>query len=381
MKWRISVMMMMMMILISAMIIMEAEETEGSITSTAKRFVESVGEKIGFVDPLTGDEFVPNPNEAETLHTHTTNTFNADQQHQHQQPDFVENKAEQAKDKLGEMKEKAEDYAEHTKDYVQNFAGEMKEKMGNAKEKMGNFAENIKENSENFNENIKERMRSARDRVNENAENMKENTKYRMGNAKERVENFAENVKEKMGNVKEKMGNYAENIKENIVESTENIAGNVIEKMGSVKEKIGETAEKVLPKEVIDLADPISETFQSGVNKVKRNLDKAYDWKNKMTEKLMGFISQQEGGEMSRDEIKENDLIINWAKREGFEEIIPMIRAKHFDLDKLSTINTSNIKDELGVIDPSYANRIVDSIDLLFDDVGVTNVDENQSLL
>ena len=72
--------------------------------------------------------------------------------------------------------------------------------------------------------------------------------------------------------------------------------------------------------------------------------------------------------------INENELIIEWAKREGFDEIVPILIEKNYDLEKLGSLNTYNIKDELKITDQSYALRIIDSIDSLFE---VVDFDHN----
>jgi len=134
-----------------------------------------------------------------------------------------------------------------------------------------------------------------------------------------------------------------------------------------VVENVENAAHKVAD-EFIDITDPISDTIKSGAQRVQRNLDKLQDVKKYVLQKL--GVKKYQGDLDNKDEkLAETRMIIDWAKDEGFDDIISILEEKHFTFQQLGDINTSNIKDELGVTDDSYAIRIVDSIDQLFEEV------------
>jgi len=320
-------------LLIGAIVIFQAEEAESSIIpERAKRFVESV------------------ENTAENI---------------------IENVAE----KIGFASEKTKEKAAEASEVVKEKSFESKEQLREdatfAKEKVDNYADQVRRNTDTVMDNFKEKARdtkeklgNAKEKVETYAEGVKENIKEKAQNVKEGAENLAGNVKRNAKNAKEKVEEVAGDVKE----EASNFAGEMKEKVGIAKDKIVDVAEnvaeKVLPQEVIDMVDPISETIQGGVLKAKEKLSKLANYKDKIIRKL--FPTDED---YSLEKVNEQDLIVKWAKRNGFEEIVPVLISKNYDLEKLGTINTSNIQDEFNISDRSYSLRIIDAIDDLFDNV------------
>jgi len=227
----------------------------------------------------------------------------------------------------------------------------------NVKETFQENAENFQERAPDASENIKDNLRYEREKF-ENEGDQESNAK---DHTKEVVTNFAENVIDKMEEAKERAGSSAENIRDKV----EDYAENLRDTYGYAKDRAGDFADTV-KEEVVDITDPISDTIRAGVNTVRRNFDKLLDVKDKILEKLH-FKKYRGNLDLIDEKAAETEMIADWARNNGFEEIAPILKDKQFSLEKLSKINSANVKDELGLIDQSYGIRFVDAIDSLFD--------------
>jgi len=320
-------------LLIGSIVIFQVEEVEASvIPERAKRFVESV------------------ENTAENI---------------------IENVAERIGFATEKTKEKATEASEALKEKSSESKERLQEDANFAKEQVNNYADHVRKNTDTVMDNFKEKAReskeklgNAKEKVENYVEGVKENFKEKAQNVKEGAENVAENMKRKARNAKEMVEEVAGDVKE----EASNFAGDMKEKAGMAKDKIVDVAEnvaeKILPQEVIDMVDPISETIQGGVAKAKEKLVKLTNYKDKIIRNL--FPSDED---YSLEKVNEQDLIVKWAKRNGFDEIVPVLIAKNYDLEKLGTINTSNIRDEFNISDRAYSLRVMDAIDELFDNV------------
>jgi len=200
------------------------------------------------------------------------------------------------------------------------------------------------------------------------AEGVTESLKEKSQNVRESAENVAGNMKRKAKNAKERVEEVAGEVKE----GASNFAGEVKEKVGMAKDKIVDVAENVaetvLPQEIIDMVDPISDTIHGSVLKAKEKLAKLSNYKDKIIRKL--FPSNED---YSIEKVNEQDLIVQWAKRNGFDDIVPILISKNYDLEKLGSITTYNIQEEFNITDRSYSLSIVDAIDILFENVKEEN--------
>lgn len=323
------------LIAVGLIVLLQADEAESNvIPSSAKRFVENV------------------ENAAEN---------------------FVEGVAEKIGFATGSAKEKADTAKDTVKEKAENARDTIRENAHYAKNKVDDYSEHVRRNTNTAAENLRDKSRHVKDKFTNAREKAGTYAESAKENIKENVENVAGDVKEKVGYAKERVGEYAEDLKE----SATNFAGNIKEKIGDAKERVVNAAEgvaeKVLPQEVIDMVDPISDTIQGGVNKVRRNLNNLKSYKDAIVRKLFPKSNEELVSNLQDKAINENELIIEWAKREGYDEIVPILIEKNYDLEKLGSINTSNIKDELKITDQSFSLRIIDSIDKLFEIVDYEN--------